>query len=177
MGTVRRPASQSTAARKKVIRDRRLLQYRSFRRIPLDRRGIPPSVYPGKDHLARMTRPADIRRSSATEARLFCKQRVHGSNPCCGSNPTCRMIRCFQAGSRYRVLLITVVVRPCHAKKRPARQLRNVLTPPRSQAAGTRFGSSIWQSIRFVSGMLRVRFPPEAPLLTRGCGGPCQPPS
>lgn len=41
------------------------------------------------------------------------------------------------------------------------------MTPPRSQAAGTRFGSSIWQSIRFVSGMLRVRFPPEAPLLTR----------
>ena len=46
LGTVRRPASQSTDARKKVIRDRRLLQYRSFRRIPLDRRGIPPPVYP-----------------------------------------------------------------------------------------------------------------------------------
>lgn len=33
---------------KKVIRDRRLLQYRSFRRIPLDRRGIPPPVYPAR---------------------------------------------------------------------------------------------------------------------------------
>lgn len=84
------------------------------------------------------------------------------------------MIRCFQAGSRYRGLLITVVVRPCHAKKRPARPLRNVSTPPHSQAAGTCFGSPIWQSIRFVSGMLRVRSPPEAPLPARESGCPCR---
>ena len=37
-----------TDARKKVIRDQRLLQYRSFRRIPLDRRGIPLFVYPAR---------------------------------------------------------------------------------------------------------------------------------
>lgn len=48
LGTVRRPASRSTDARKKVIRDRRLLQYRLFRRIHLDRRGIPPPVYPAR---------------------------------------------------------------------------------------------------------------------------------
>ena len=48
------------------------------------------------------------------------------------------------------------------------------MTPPRSQAAGTRFGSSIWQSIRFVSGMLRVRFPPEAPLPAWESGCPCR---